>query len=600
MINFLIGHRGVGKTTLLGRLEIYAKEAGVPFQGYDLDREIERTTDRKIDQIFSATGESEFRKLEKDTLAKLLGSIDERSSVWIALGAGFDGPLPAEAEKIWVRRPTDSLGRVFLDRPRLNTQESAFDEYHMRFVPREAHFRALADMEVTLPEGFITASHWEAALFGFRPAKVTGAVTVLPERFRSLDSLRSLASRHRKLGVAQFEFRDDLFDFEKLQLAREVFEPREVIYSFRSSIRRPSEWLEAKCDWALELGLPPGFAPDILSLHERDKDIAKTFKRFPEKSGSILKAAVTVETFSELMAGHRWWLEDPSHRCFLPRSADGRWSWYRQLLGQKMPLAFWREGDGSAADQPLLADWMRTACDWQNFAAILGYPVAHSFTPAEHERFFAAQGMPVVGIPLFDEEWTEETLNSLTKLGLRAAAVTAPLKIKSTELVRRMSEPAQTFNSVNTLVYSALGWQGHNTDIDGLKELIPDEVRTIGHGDVAVWGGGGTRELIKRTLPNAAVFSARGGISDRGNLAIDFNPQVVVWAVGRVRMHALQWPPSQWKPKLIIDLNYSEDSPGREYALMTGAEYRGGLPMFKAQAIAQQEYWKNEHIRPTF
>ena len=137
MQTFLIGHRGTGKTSLLQRLQIYG-QGQLPV--FDLDREIEKTTGKKIAEIFEDRGEEFFRELEKKVLTKL---IETQPKMVCALGAGF--PLgsyvfPAMCEIVWVRRASDSWGRVFTDRPRLNTELSARDEYLERFQQREVLF----------------------------------------------------------------------------------------------------------------------------------------------------------------------------------------------------------------------------------------------------------------------------------------------------------------------------------------------------------------------------------------------------------------------------------------------------------------------------
>ncbi|MGZ3804799.1 MAG: shikimate kinase, partial [Pseudobdellovibrionaceae bacterium] len=72
----------------------------------------------------------------------------------------------------------------------------------------------------------------------------------------------------------------------------------------------------------------------------------------------------------------------------------------------------------------------------------------------------------------------------------------------------------------------------------------------------------------------------------------DIMPEILIWAAPRNK--DLKWPPSAWKPKLIIDLNYTDDSAGREYAQKLNAEYRSGLKMFKVQAQYQREFWENQ------
>ncbi len=62
----LIGFMGCGKTSIGPLL---ARELGLPF--LDLDREIEKRTDMKVRDIFTARGEGAFRALEEDILAEI-------------------------------------------------------------------------------------------------------------------------------------------------------------------------------------------------------------------------------------------------------------------------------------------------------------------------------------------------------------------------------------------------------------------------------------------------------------------------------------------------------------------------------------------------
>src|SRR4051812_4683821 len=113
MITFLIGHRGVGKTSFLKELNKDPELTCV-----DLDEEIEKQAGRTIATIFRA-GEASFRKLESQTLFNLVEA-PIKGDLVVALGAGFEGPLPPKARVIWLRRESDKAGRIFMNRPRLN------------------------------------------------------------------------------------------------------------------------------------------------------------------------------------------------------------------------------------------------------------------------------------------------------------------------------------------------------------------------------------------------------------------------------------------------------------------------------------------------
>ncbi|MCB0412641.1 MAG: hypothetical protein KDD22_08955, partial [Bdellovibrionales bacterium] len=70
------------------------------------------------------------------------------------------------------------------------------------------------------------------------------------------------------------------------------------------------------------------------------------------------------------------------------------------------------------------------------------------------------------------------------------------------------------------------------------------------------------------------------------------SPYDLIWAVPRNRMKNCVWPPESWDVKRVFDLNYAEDSPGKEYALDQGAEYFDGSEMFQIQASEQRKFWQ--------
>ena len=97
--------------------------------------------------------------------------------------------------------------------------------------------------------------------------------------------------------------------------------------------------------------------------------------------------------------------------------------------------------------------------------------------------------------------------------------------------------------------------------------------------------------LLKNIFPGAEFFSIQTGQSRERKDLSHWKPEVVVWAAGRFKDEGVQQPPSQWQPKLIVDLNYKEDSGGRELAAKTKSRYLSGDTMFYAQAEAQQIFW---------
>lgn len=79
MLLFLIGLPGSGKTTLGKQLAAALK---IPFM--DLDQEIVQRYKLSIEEIFQQKGESEFRKMERDTLH----SLTQTKELIVATGGG--------------------------------------------------------------------------------------------------------------------------------------------------------------------------------------------------------------------------------------------------------------------------------------------------------------------------------------------------------------------------------------------------------------------------------------------------------------------------------------------------------------------------------
>ncbi|MGC8511952.1 MAG: shikimate kinase [Acidimicrobiales bacterium] len=79
MIVVLMGFMGAGKTTVGCML---AEKLGLPF--VDIDILVEQRSGRRVRDIFSEDGETEFRRLEHETIVEVLSGTD----AVVALGGG--------------------------------------------------------------------------------------------------------------------------------------------------------------------------------------------------------------------------------------------------------------------------------------------------------------------------------------------------------------------------------------------------------------------------------------------------------------------------------------------------------------------------------
>lgn len=124
-------------------------------------------------------------------------------------------------------------------------------------------------------------------------------------------------------------------------------------------------------------------------------------------------------------------------------------------------------------------------------AAVLGRPVAHSRSPALHRAAYATLGL----------HWTYDALDVrpdalaglLDGLGPEWAglSLTMPLKQTVLPLLDTLSPLAAATGAANTVVLTAAGRAGENTDVDGIVAALGEAgVRQVAAG--VVLGGGAT------------------------------------------------------------------------------------------------------------
>lgn len=599
----LIGHRGTGKSHLLERLKHYWKDLTPTPKYFDLDREIEFREGKTVSQIFTEIGEESFRKLE----AEVFHQINQNQNDFvIALGAGFPlQEIPEDCRRLWVRRKTDSLGRIFLNRPRLNPDMSPLDEYLQRMPLREERYRKHATDEYIMPEGIETPNPTEQKIFQEDFRNLGGILTLLPSHFQNSESLQK---RIRDFDVDFFELRDDLLSLQQIQMVTSLLPPRRVLLSLRTE--KTHTWIQEFIrtgvwwDWALELGPCPFGGAPIFSIHQLSPSHLQSLdlldaelSRYSLPVESHIKLSPMISSFHELSVLLDWQAKDPANRSVLPRSSEfGRWNWIRQWLKGRQKINFFRLDQGSALDQPTLYEWMATPFHTEHFAALLGHPVFHSRTPIEQQDYFHKKNRPVFAVD-FEAEDLKDAMELLQKLGLDAAAVTSPLKTGIYQWTPYRSTIVSELESANTLVRKNQIWYSHNTDLDGFRALFSQI--TGDTNSVAVWGGGGTLPVIMKVVPHALCFSVRsksyrlehGDQQKRSRDEIVTmqmeGPRILIWAASP----DAQFPPEDWKPEFVVDLNYREDSLAREYALMVSAQFVDGTAMFKEQARAQREFW---------
>jgi len=557
---FLIGHRGVGKTSLSKKID----------SSIDLDDVISQS--HNISKVFAEEGEAEFRKIEKKILKKILS---ENKVEVISLGAGFEldsFEFPKNSKFIWIQRASDSYGRIFLNRPRLDSKVSALEEFRARKVKRDKLFSSICDFRLSLEEGDFE----------------------LTEPVKILNSLISGALEGQKRGffTPQTHFELEVFS-GNVELRTDHFSNNEILVALKKKCFskvivaiRTKEALEKKfldlivsygavLDLPLEypssLGLSLGYSKSecFLSLHSSlDSDELKKIK-----TDLHIKWAPIVHSLSDALKIYQDLDENVS---FLPRSVESgkNYKWLRLLRSNQ--IEFYRYGETKHLDQPLYFE----SFDFkkENIGAVLGENTELSWSPATHRSYFKNEfDSHYLNISIQRDELSDDFLFFLKKQGLRFFSITSPFK--------KFFACKSSLESCNT--YDLKTNEGADTDSKSVEKWSLD-LLDKGYDNILIWGSGSMGSLFKNKLKNNAVLASSRMKLNHSEAVFE----ALIWASGTDSA-----PPdcvlSQKEAlKVVYDLDYKEESGGRLLALETGALYIPGKEFFMVQAMAQREFFR--------
>ena len=200
--------------------------------------------------------------------------------------------------------------------------------------------------------------------------------------------------------------------------------------------------------------------------------------------------------------------------------------------------------------------------------ALIGDPVAGSFSPRMHNAAFAARGLDWAYVALrVEADMLAAAVGGLAALGFAGANVTAPHKRAVAELVGAEAP------SVNTLVVERGRVRGATTDAAVLAGLEAERPVIV--------GAGGAAAAFLQALPHARVFSRRGEWppDTRGaDLVVNATP-VRAEVVARVVTG-----------QTLVDLPYPSSATAAA-ACAAGARVIDGLDVLVAQGAAAFELW---------
>ena len=140
---------------------------------------------------------------------------------------------------------------------------------------------------------------------------------------------------------------------------------------------------------------------------------------------------------------------------------------------------------------------MRTVKGKTRVCGLIGNPVEHSVSPLIHNTLAEMEDTDLVYVTFkVDNGCLKEAIKGASALDILGMNVTVPYKEGVLSLLDEVDPLAARIGAVNTLVRTANGYKGYNTDITGLKRELQDAGIVIEGNRVIILGAGGAARAI--------------------------------------------------------------------------------------------------------
>jgi shikimate dehydrogenase len=239
-------------------------------------------------------------------------------------------------------------------------------------------------------------------------------------------------------------------------------------------------------------------------------------------------------------------------------------------------------------------------------AGVLGFPVAHSRSPAMMNAAFEALGLDwrYVKLPVPPELFAE-TARALPGSGYRGANVTIPHKVAALELADEAGEEAREIGAANTLTFADGSIRADNTDAAGLLDALgADPARRTA---LVLGAGGAARAAVWALRGAGATVTVWNRNPDRGRrLADEFDVEhverphsadILVNAtsvglggeseqemLGALQLEGVESP-------TVVDLVYGDEPAVSAWALRRGFTVVPGIEILVRQGARSLERW---------
>jgi shikimate dehydrogenase len=259
---------------------------------------------------------------------------------------------------------------------------------------------------------------------------------------------------------------------------------------------------------------------------------------------------------------------------------------------------------------------------------LIGNPVEHTLSPAIHNTLAEQLGHNLVYVPFFVEEGkVAEAVKGAYALNVLGLNVTVPYKSAVIESLCDIDPLAKNIGAVNTLVRTASGYKGYNTDMEGLYRAMDSEgIRIEGEEIILLGAGGAARAvaylcaskkaekvyLLNRTYEKARLVAEEvnravgtevivpmllddyGKLPDRKFLAIQGTS---VGLFPNVEAAVITDPAFYQKIHTGFDLIYSPwETKFMKFVKENGGKAYNGLKMLLYQGVIAYELWNDVQV----
>jgi len=133
--------------------------------------------------------------------------------------------------------------------------------------------------------------------------------------------------------------------------------------------------------------------------------------------------------------------------------------------------------------------------------ALIGDPVAHSFSPLIHNAAFQEAEINCAYVAFHvKKEHLADAIKGIRSLSIRGVSVTIPHKVRIIEFLDHLDPAARQIGSVNTVVNEQGVLTGYNSDGLGALKAFEDHRVDLSGKSVLILGSGGAARAIAVTL----------------------------------------------------------------------------------------------------